>query len=527
MHAMAVENTNITVFLLKESQVAAYEEKLLEENKINQFQLANDLDGTFLPFPTAAREPTWMKAVRGILVSPNSLDLRSQSPAGLLMIKRNGKTYVITFGHAWMKLKDEWLEPDFGRRVALNVIPRDQLIEIGAEQVFAKWHVARERAPKAASVEEFAIESDRDLVAMVQGSSSDPAFGKIVRGSTSLRMHVPIADLPMILDKCTSHFNSSAYKKHWPEIDNLRPIKDQMIIGRLETQLDTDLISSHTANRIIMFTPFQKHGEPITAESYVLGHLTKSSPQSPYITYGGWQAWLKKKNLTPSVIQAKKTPMHFLDEAGTSLGYSSVFNCFGYETAMNGQQYVLSSGIWYEVVPAFSARIDSIVNKIPTVKINLPIWNQIDTETDYNRKCANGKSSLLHFDAKTIAFGGGQSKFEFCDFMDSNSKILFFAKIASRSSGMSHLVEQVRRTTELLFSADPLYRQKLSAAFKKHHPKADASWLNSRPKPGEWNLCFVSLGRKKQHLPFFAKCSLARVYEDLRERGHDVSFVTV
>ena len=113
------------------------------------------------------------------------------------------------------------------------------------------------------------------------------------------------------------------------------------------------------------------------------------------------------------------------------------------------------------------------------------------------------------------------------DFMDPKNRVLFFAKIASKSSGMSHLVEQVRRTSELLFSTDPSFRKELTTKIKKLYPKADTSWLNVRPKPGEWNLCFVSLGRSKDNLPFFAKCSLVKICDDLRSRGHEVSFIDV
>jgi uncharacterized protein (TIGR04141 family) len=49
------------------------------------------------------------------------------------------------------------------------------------------------------------------------------------------------------------------------------------------------------------------------------------------------------------------------------------------------------------------------------------------------------------------------------------TKTLLFAKIASKSSGMSHLVEQVRRTAELLFSTDAGYRRELAKVFAKHH----------------------------------------------------------
>jgi uncharacterized protein (TIGR04141 family) len=47
------------------------------------------------------------------------------------------------------------------------------------------------------------------------------------------------------------------------------------------------------------------------------------------------------------------------------------------------------------------------------------------------------------------------------------SQTLYFAKIASRSSGMSHLLEQVRRTTELLFGQDQSYRDELIAIVKR------------------------------------------------------------
>jgi uncharacterized protein (TIGR04141 family) len=74
---------------------------------------------------------------------------------------------------------------------------------------------------------------------------------------------------------------------------------------------------------------------------------------------------------------------------------------------------------------------------------------------------------------------------------------------------MSHLVEQVRRTAELLFNVDgAYYREELAKVFKKYHPKTDVSWLKSRPNNADWHLCMISLGRAAKTLPFFAKCAL-------------------
>jgi uncharacterized protein (TIGR04141 family) len=276
----------------------------------------------------------------------------------------------------------------------------------------------------------------------------------------------------------------------------------------------------------VMFTPAHKRDGATSVDSYVFGRLSKSPAMTPYLTVDAWVNFLEKKRRVPSVSEAKNSPIHLLDESREEMKVSTAFDCFGYELALDGQQYVLSSGIWYEVVPEFMSRINRAVTKIPAPKVTLPAWNQIESEGEYNLRCAQ-TAAFLHFDAKNILFGGGHSKFEFCDLLHLKGKTLFFAKIASKASGMSHLVEQVRRTSELLFSTDGGYREELVKVFSKFHPKVDRDWLKSRPRNGDWQLCLVSLGRPARQLPFFAKCGLVRVYEDLSERGHDVSFATV
>src|SRR5581483_11038348 len=198
----------------------------------------------------------------------------------------------------------------------------------------------------------------------------------------------------------------------------------------------------------------------------------------------------------------------------------------GCEVSLNGRPYVLSSGIWYEVVTEFLHRINDAAGKIASPTIGLPAWDKKESEGEYNARCAKD-NAFLHFDVRNVLFGGGQSKFEFCDLFHPKGKHLYFAKIASRSSAMSHLLEQVRRTAELLFSTDPAYRNELVKVFRKHHPGASIEWLKQRPKNGEWGLCLVSLGRPAAQLPFFAKCGLVRLHKELSERGHDVTFLPV
>jgi len=515
---------SLSVFLLRPDQVAVFESAILAGREV--LPLAPPLDGIFLPLPSTPTEPRWLTMVRRLLAAPADLRLHAQAPAGLIFVRRDGNSFVITFGHAWMKIEDQWLERDFGRRVALNSIARNKVVEIRAEQVFAKWHLASERAPRASSVDEFGVEFDRDLVAAVEGIPADDLLGRSIRGATSLRMQLPLDGIGAALDTAATLFESDAYKKTWPELDNMGPVKDPSLIIQLEAQLDAEFVSGQAQQKLSLFTPAQRREETAVPDSYVFGRLSKSPATSPYLTVDGWLGFLLKHQLTPSVDEARNTPVHLLDEAKDQIKAYTAFDCFGYEEGLNGKQYILSSGVWYEVVDSFLKRINHAASHISATALALPDWNQIESEGEYNTRCAQA-AGFLHFDAKNVMFGGGQSKFEFCDVLHLKTKTLLFAKIASKSSGMSHLVEQVRRTAELLFSTDPAYRRELSKVFKKHHPAADRAWLDSRPRNGEWKLGLVSLGRPARKLPFFAKCALVRLHRDLSERGHEVSFTDV
>lgn len=518
---MAVEKTSFSVYLLRPGSVTEVERVLFSRG----IPLVGEIDGRFVPVKAKSREPRWLKAVKGYLDDPEAVKLRGQSPAGLMLVKRAQHAFVITFGHAWQQLLPIWVELDFGRRVALNAVPPDKVLEVSSQQIFAKKHLARERAPHASNVREFGLEYDRDLVAAVEGVPSEDLFGGTLRGSLSLRMSIHFPTIARVLDRAAVHFASNAYKRRWPEIDNIVQVSDQALVRQLDDLLDRELVSGAAKAKAILFTPAFLRGDITTADSCAIGSRVASTAKSPYLIYGAWENYLKKSGKTPSLSAAKATPIHLFDADGEGIDRSNVYDCLTYELAYDRKQYVLSSGAWHKADDDFVNTVNSFVKKIKGSPIALPAWNGSDDEGPYNKKCCTGE--MLHFDAKNIPFGGGHSKFEFCDFMHPTKKILFFAKIAAKSSGCSHLVEQVRRTEELLFGQDGNFRAKLKKAFEKHYPKADRDWLDEKPARGEWKLCLVSLGRDAMALPFFARCGVWRLVRNLEQLGHPVFFTKV
>jgi uncharacterized protein (TIGR04141 family) len=295
----------------------------------------------------------------------------------------------------------------------------------------------------------------------------------------------------------------------------------------LDAELDADLKAGKAQKRLVLFTPTYRHDADRVIDSYVFGRRAPTAVRRPYLLVESWENHLEEHGLEPTVTNARQTAVHLLSGGEGEPRRSTAYQCFGYNVSLNGKEYILSSGVWYEVAGDFLHKISSEVAKIPVPRVRLPNWQAPETEPHYNARCGK-MQGFLSMDAKHLAVGGNQSKFEFCDTLHLQSRTLYFAKIPSKSSGMSHLLEQTRRTAELFFApGDSTYRKALARSIKTHHKGAPTDWLAEKPRNGDWNLCLVSLGRKKEDLPFFAKCGLARLCRELHRQGHEVSFLNV
>src|SRR6185503_17236894 len=141
---------DISLYLLRAAEVSAVEASLFSAPTLGRELRADIPGGRFLALPATPDRPRWLRFVQTLLPDGVSIDgIQTQVPGGLLWIPHDGKHFVFTFGYAHALLKDEWVEPDFGKKVTLSVVPQGQVVEVRAEQVFARRHIASERAPRA------------------------------------------------------------------------------------------------------------------------------------------------------------------------------------------------------------------------------------------------------------------------------------------------------------------------------------------------------------------------------------------
>lgn len=486
--------------------------------------------GMFFPIPGVAKPPQWASTIQPLVAGEAPINLTGQYPGGVLWIPTNNRIFLVSLGYAHTRLDSEWFEPEFGKIASLSIIPPGRVLEVSAEQVFARKHVASERAPKASDVKNFGFQSDRDLVSAVEGTPIDADqrhVGKRISGSTSLRCSLPIHHIPEALTFLFARFNSGDHSQSFPEMLNLVSVKDETVTRALDTLLDAKLSAQDAEQHIALVAPTIKVTDGKYPSKFSYGKFISNPATTPYLSVAGWTTHLNRSGATRSINSARETKVNFLEDDLSLLGFTNLYQCIGADVLYQEAPHVLSAGVWYRTNQTHLAQVASKLASIAGPQHALPTWDRVMSEGSYNERTCPQGSAFSYFDKDLIHYGGGQSKFEFCDIAHLDSRTLYFVKKATASAGMSHLYEQVRRTSELFFSPDGDFRNHLKTKLLARDATINTVWLDNPPKRHEWNLCLVSMGKSAGQLPFFAKCGIARLVREMESSGFTISFQSV
>ena len=297
-------------------------------------------EGGFYALPSEPSEPKWLSEVKALFAPESDVaEITSQVAGGLMLLNFSGRSFAVSFGTGWLRLNEDWLELDFGRQVALNAIPHDKLIELKAEQVFARRHVSSERAPVFSNRNAFGLDFDRDLLGVIEGVPEHAKhLGSSVSGGTSLRLKIDIRKIFDALTEALVLYGSKAYQTHWPEVDNLLRVKDSALIAELDGLLDAALTGPITAVSPLLVNSGPRRDDEHLASLFVIGDLPRKSKGgsrsgAPYLMRGAWDSFLKFQKVNASLASAKFTAVHALDANGDELYKTDIYNCLAYEAS--------------------------------------------------------------------------------------------------------------------------------------------------------------------------------------------------
>ncbi len=151
--------------------------------------------------------------------------------------------------------------------------------------------------------------------------------------------------------------------------------------------------------------------------------------------------------------------------------------------------------------------------------------SKIESEGDYNERAANDFSYHL-LDKKLVKSNRTTTSIELCDLMTANKQFIHVKHRKGGSAGLSHLFAQGNVSAEILLG-DKEFRKSARVVLKRVEDGLQHSVSLDDFKSDGVEIVFLILGEDsstlKANLPFFSKVNLSKAFENLSQRGFDVS----
>lgn len=452
--------------------------------------------------------------------------LYAASSSGALLLNASDRVFAVTFGQGRHLLNAEAFEPDFGLKVVLNTVAPDQLKSVDAKTIDETTMHTRRDVSRDSSFATFGLDVSRDLLRAVTGTPQDETLGRRVTGSDALGLHTraQVPELPALAARLLQAYEADTYKEHFDFIDYLRPEKTSTRLRELEEHLLESLRQGQIQD-IHLAAPEPLDWEDIEGFRFSTQSDEAVTDSDPRIT-----TYLGSREGEDLTVARLKSDRMAAVRASDGLPQRTwqILRCIVYQTEIDGQLYVLSTGDWFRIDVDFKERVYEEVRRLVLLE-GLP---DADTGTDedaYNLKAAAAIDALC-LDKKFV-YDGGPDKMEICDIL-TRAGGLIHVKHRGSSSTLSHLFTQGLNCAERLLQ-DADFREKAREVVAGAAPNEDFNDVlpADRPNPESHEVSFVVITRSDRDtpltLPFFSVVSLRAAASRLQGFGFRVSVAAV
>lgn len=521
---MKKKTYSLSIFLLKESikqedaaiQGAAHLKKTVFNVEDKEFCLYSKQN--------PSHKPSWVS----LFTSHTTDDLShlfSSGCAAVLLSKNNDRYLALTFGYGRHLLNPDCFEENFGLRVVVNAVDPAKLRSVDVHTLESIPVHKRNQASVSTNFADFGLDVEQDLMYAATGSPKDTNFCKTLSGKDALKISLPfeLNDLPALLDKAMTLFNSESYKQSFPWIDRLSEVRSKTLKNNLDMKL-VEKIEKNDFSKTWLTIPEVISWENISGFRY---QKAKRGELSDDISWESYLAYVSEANKDITIESFKEQYIHCINAANEQPAYTwKVYQCIYCELELNGEFYSLTNGKWYKIDNDFLANLNKNIQDIPISTISLPDYME-RSEDQYNKKVADSDTNrFVLMDKKNISYGGGSSRIELCDIY-SNDKKLLHVKRYGGSSVLSHLFSQGLVSTQLILS-DGNFRALVNKKLPNSH-KLPAK--NEKPKANEFEVVYVIASNDKKttalDLPLFSKINLRSCYNRLQLMGVATSLCIV
>lgn len=468
--------------------------------------------------------PEWLKVVGAALAVPNGNlnSYRAASVAGVLCLTLPVGVFVLVFGHAWMRIRTTVVEPNFGVKCVLNICGASSLRALKRDRISGDFIQVLEQSPEDADVFRFGVDPESDLLRGVR-ASVEPIFqlGGIIAGTDSLKCAWdPAAEsLDHLVERVATYYGRMTYKRNFPWVDYIQPLRDPAKITFLDEELANQLDSGGAGLALCVpdFSQWDSY------DYFVFGRRSVREVRST-LSLGSWLHHARHHGLTIDAACLSTQKVHGIDihVPGRNAQWD-LRDCL--HGMLVGTNYLLHGGEWFQLAEGFVDRIDRQLSDLVPLSTTPLLPSRLgELEGDYNTRMARLPGRIFKlFDRKLVSHGGGHSKIEFCDLLSRENEIVCVKKW-SGSSGISHLCRQAVTTCRLLRS-DEDFCSKIDVRLKGHFR---AAWSRVRRRASRATVVLVVMGTSGGHdLPFFSRLAIVDVAKEIQRLGFNVAMKAV
>jgi len=422
-----------------------------------------------------------------------------------------GRLFAVVFGQGRHLLRDGSYEERFGLRVTLNSVDPDSLRAVDVSTLDANPFHGTRQASREATLGEFGINLDQDILRAVTGRPIEGRLGRQMAGvdSLSVRVRVDLTSLPSLLKQYLQKSGDLAYREKFRWVDHVAEVRDKP----REEQLFLQLVKVIDGRKAGVWAAIPERIEWTNFDSFRFGSMSNGRSYDD-ITLDRILDCLDGEPISLESLQ--RGSVYCMAEDNPHPVHKWTFlKCLTAELNQDGSMYLLNAGKWYRVSADFVDEIErDLTALLPESPPSLPVWGD-ENEGEYNARVAGGSDGhLMLMDKVMISHPGMASPIEFCDLF-SDERRLFHVKRYGQSSVLSHLFMQGLVSANSLL-ADAQFRLAVNQRLPPSHQLPDP---NTRPMPSTYEVVFA-IGSSEigpVRLPFFSRVTLRNVVRSLTQ----------
>lgn len=517
---------NLIIFLIKE-HVNEINYCLKSANSLMSSKLkpSYGLDGTIYYCDSSKKIPRWKSYLDELSEEPINI-AESASNKSIILLHVKDRIMAIVFGYGRSFLKEEYIERNFGLKVALNIINPGKMRSVNAATIEDMVVTTQRQASYSTTQDEFGLNVTNDIMKGITGEPYDDIYGNHISGKDSLVVsaYMQMTDLKEKLELYYDAYNDERYKDigfEW--VDNVSEIRDSVQSEALDAEL-TNAIENRDIDHLHIAPPETTDWDRVIGFCYSGIGKNLEDPNNYNLDLDLTEYLGKIKHGIDVYQKIRRDKLYAMNSEDVPFSVCSIYTALVFQTKYKEKNYILCAGTWYYVESSFFNKVNDFVDKkVPMSDVDLPDCPaSIQNEGIYNEMVAENNSDFCLMDKKLISVENGPRQIEACDIFTRNKKLIHI-KNKSHSAQLSHLFSQGKVAAEC-FASDLSFRKNVYEIVANKFGNEIFDY-NKKPESNEFEIVYAIIDDKNKDssigavLPFFSKVNLMITAQEL-DRMH-------